>query len=148
MPGGGHGGGNHAAALSATVSDLKQHRIGLALGAFSAEAPRDEQPAALVDSLFTECWTYRGVSHHAGLLGLDGGDSLVPAFAVCEAKKTWTLRLHETLGRRGVAHLRLAEGYTATPTDLRGNPLGNALDARGTLPFTPYAVMSLRVARL
>ncbi|MEM7578164.1 MAG: glycoside hydrolase family 38 C-terminal domain-containing protein [Planctomycetota bacterium] len=154
MPGSTYGGGgNHSAASSDRVTDLQHHTIELALGAFAADAPRDQQPAALADTLFTEPWTYHGVPCDAGLLAVDpvnGGDSLIPAFAVPARKGTdpqgaWTLRLHETLGRRGTARLRLAPGRIATPTDLRGHDIGPPLSANGHFDFTPYAVMSFRI---
>ncbi|MEM8784039.1 MAG: glycoside hydrolase family 38 C-terminal domain-containing protein [Planctomycetota bacterium] len=151
MPGNGAGGGNHSAASSETISDLKRHTIRLALGAFAADAPRDRQPAALADALFTQPWAYRGTPCDAGLLGVenvDGGDTLVPAFAACAGQNAWTLRLHETLGRRGEARLRLADGWGATPTDLRGRPTGEPLDRHGRFAFTPYGVLSLRIGRV
>ncbi|MEM1099142.1 MAG: hypothetical protein AAGH92_10175, partial [Planctomycetota bacterium] len=102
----------------------------------------------LADMLFTGPWSYRGRPADAGLLGLDGGASLIPAHAACAGKKSWTLRLHETLGRRGGACLRLAEGWIATPTDLRGESIGPKLGDDGRFAFTPYAVLSFRIERV
>ncbi|MEM1444977.1 MAG: glycoside hydrolase family 38 C-terminal domain-containing protein [Planctomycetota bacterium] len=147
MPSSDHGGGNQSAGGSETITDLKPHTIRLALGAFAADAPREKQPAALADTLFTEPWSYSGSPCDAGLLGVDGGGSLIPGFAACGDKKAWTLRLHETLGRRGSANLRLAEGWTATPTDLRGQVRGDSLGKGGRFDFTPYAVLSFRIRR-
>ena len=81
----------------------------------------------------------------AGLLGIDGGDSLVPCWAKPSGDGAWTLRLHETLGRRGTAVLQLAADCRAAGVDLRGEPAGAIKDGRVT--FGPYEVLSVRIAR-
>ena len=56
----------------AAYSDLGRHRIALAFGRYSAEAPRDEQPAALADLLYAEPLP-ASATCACGFLGLDGG---------------------------------------------------------------------------
>jgi alpha-mannosidase len=131
-------------------SDIGRHLIRYAIGHFRADAPRIEQPAALADALYTPVVRYTGPAIATpGLLGIDGGDSLIPAWAKPEVDHAWTLRLHETLGRRGVAHLRLAGGWTASLVDLRGERAGEAEGAikEGSVAFGPYALVSVRISR-
>ena len=123
-------------------SDMGRHAIRLAVGGFSADAPRESQPATLADTLFTPPVAYSGRAVDAGLLGIDGGDSLIPAWAV-PGDGFWTLRLHETLGRRGVARLRLVEDRTATRVDLRGEKIGDVTN--GVIEFEPYQIVSVRI---
>ena len=59
------------------------------------------------------------------------------------ARGRWPLRLHETLGRRGAAQLRLAAGWTARRTDLLEKP--GALLREGRVPFRPYEIVSVIV---
>jgi alpha-mannosidase len=126
----------------ATYADLGRHRIRLAVGRFTPDAPRAEQPAALADLLFTPVLRYRGRPIEAGLRGVAGLASLVPAWAVPGESGRWTLRCHETMGGRGGLSLDLADGLAATPVDLRGEPADVAADA-----ISPYELRSFCVAR-
>jgi hypothetical protein len=54
------------------------------------------------------------------------------------------LRLNETLGRRGGARLRLADGWRATEVDLRAQPVGDGREL-AQLAYTPYALISVLV---
>ncbi|MEM7809554.1 MAG: glycoside hydrolase family 38 C-terminal domain-containing protein, partial [Planctomycetota bacterium] len=101
-------------------SDIGRHRVRLAVGRFDPASERHEQPAQLADLLFTPVLRTNGTPANAGLLGIDGVPSVTAAWAKPEPDG-WTLRLHETLGRRGTLTLRLADGVTATRTDLRGH---------------------------
>ncbi len=139
--------GSHPEPLRRTLapsrfSDLGMHRLALAIGRFSAAAPREEQPAALADLLFTPPVPYRGDTCSAGFLGLVGGESLQPAWAKPEADGCWVLRLHETLGRRGTVRVRAAPGWTVAREDLSGAALGRLTGGR--LAFRPYELISLR----
>ncbi|MEM6394246.1 MAG: glycoside hydrolase family 38 C-terminal domain-containing protein [Planctomycetota bacterium] len=120
--------------------DLGHHHIRLAVGRFSAQAPRAEQPAALTDLLYTPCLRYTGQPVSAGMLSLEAPASLVPAWAVPGDNGNWTLRLHETLGSRGPLGIRLAEGLTAQHVDLRDLPVDAPLDT-----VSPYQLRSLRI---
>lgn len=138
-----YGGSGHT-----PYSDIGRHVIRFAFGHYRADAPRPEQPAALAESLYAPPIRYTGREASAGLLGIDGGDSLIPAWARPEADNAWTLRLHETLGRRGVATLRLAEGWEASLVDLRGEPssVAGAIN-ESRVAFGPYALLSVRLSR-
>ncbi len=151
-------------------SDMGKHHIALALGRHDAGAPREEQASAVADGLFTAPVAYRGAAVDAGLLGIEGGDTLQPTWAkpadVVTGKGggraglgAWVLRLNETLGRRGRATLRLAPGWRATRVDLREQVLAGGLvthdnaSAMGgggagvEVAFTPYALISLLIER-
>ena len=114
----------------------------LAVGRFDPAAPRHEQPAALAETLFSPVLAYRGDPVSCGFLGLDGGDTLQPAWAQPEPKCAWVLRLHETMGRRGVARLRVAPGWKVTRVDLSGKANTGGSGAR--VSFRPYEIVSLR----
>lgn len=126
-------------------SDLGRQTIRFAVGRFDPVAPRAEQPAALAESLFTPPLPYNGAAASAGLLGLDGCPSLVPTWAKPEADASWTLRLNETLGRRGTATLRLAPGWSAKLINLKGDFIADVVD--GKLEVTPHALLSVRISR-
>ncbi|PTY07609.1 alpha-mannosidase [Opitutaceae bacterium EW11] len=126
-------------------SDQGHHRIRLALAAHDLGAPRREQPAALADLLFCEPLPCSGKGLTAGLLAIDGGESLIPAWAMPVAPGVWVLRLHETCGQRGYATMRLAEGWTATPCSLDGTPLRRSTTTR--VHFRPYEIVSLRISK-
>ncbi|MEM6561793.1 MAG: glycoside hydrolase family 38 C-terminal domain-containing protein, partial [Planctomycetota bacterium] len=127
---------------SGWFSDIGKHTIRLALGRFDAEAPRAETPAGLCGTFFAEPIQYHGKPVTAGLLGIDGGASLVPVWAR-PTDGGFVLRLNETLGRRGTAKLRLADGLAAEFVDLKGDSLGKC---DGTVPFTPYQLISVRIS--
>ncbi|BAM03293.1 alpha-mannosidase [Phycisphaera mikurensis] len=153
------GGGNDSAGTGPSVTDLGEHTIRLAFGPHADSAPRAEQPAALADRLFTPAVEAVGSAAHAGLLGVEGGESLVPAWAKPAADgdgdgaagaRGFTLRLHETLGRRGTATLMLADGFAAERVDLRGRRLGDAGGVDGPrvpIGFTAYQIVSLAIRR-
>lgn len=144
------GGGDDAAMRDLTptheFTDLGAHTLELALGLHHPTAPRHEQPAALADLLFTPTLAATGPALDCGLLALEGGESLVPAWAQPEGNHMWTLRLHETLGRRGFTRIHLAPGLIAEATDLLGQPFPDLYDpATATLTFRPYQIISLRI---
>ena len=125
-------------------SDLGRHVIRLAVGRWRSGAPREEMPAALAEALFQPAWACRGSGRNAGLLGLEGGDSLVPAWAKPVDDRRWLLRLHETMGRRGATALRLAPGWRARRAgilDRVGPQLGPVLR------FEPYQVLGVVLER-
>ncbi|MEM6332293.1 MAG: glycoside hydrolase family 38 C-terminal domain-containing protein [Planctomycetota bacterium] len=126
-----------------TYADLGTQRIRLAVGRFSAQAPRDQQPAALADLLFTPTLRYQGQPIDAGLRQIDAPESMVPAWAVPNAKRRdWTLRLHETLGGRGSVKLHLTTGLASENVDLRNTP-----DSANANDVTPYQLRSLRIRK-
>ena len=127
-------------------TDLGRHTIELALGFYDLAAPRAEQPAALVENLFTPPLAYRGAPISSAFRSLEGGETLIPHWAKPETRTRWTLRLHEVAGQRGTAKLALAPGWTARKMDLLGNNLSAALRG-GALNFDPYEIVSLQLSR-
>ncbi len=123
------------------LADLGRHEIKLAIGRYDTWAPREQHPAALAETLFTPLVPYRGLAVDGGLLGLSGALSLQPCWAKPLGRDRWLLRLHETLGRRGVAQLDLAPGWSARLTDLAEKP-GRRL-SNGQMTFRPYEVVSV-----
>lgn len=126
-------------------SDLGVHHIRIALGRFDPAATREETPAAWADRLFTPAIPYHGSAQTCGLINIEGGPSLHPSWAKPEADGEWTLRLHETLGRRGQLRLRLAEGYRATAVQLDGKP-SQTTNGNCSYAFTPYQILSFRIS--
>ncbi len=131
----------------AKFSDLGRHRIAMAIGRHDALAPRDEQPAALADTLFTSILDYRGKACSAGLLGLEGGESLQPVWAKPLGRGRWVLRLNETQGLRGAATLQLEPNWRARRVDLRERPIGAARGLR-RIVYGPYALISVIIERI
>lgn len=128
----------------AQFTDLGIHEINLAFGRFDPEACREEMPAALADSLYTQPMTYKGKPVQSGLVGIQGGASLVPAWAQPLDDNCWLLRLHETLGRRGEVRLQLAPGCSLWAIGA-GDTLGKKVSTRIT--FKPYQVLSYAIRR-
>ena len=128
------------------VSDLGRQVARLAIGRFRADAPRDEQPAALAETLFTAPVAYTGRPVDPPMLDLVGGDSLIPAWVKPMPDGAILLRLHETLGRRGSARLQVSDGRTARLADLRGQPIGKA-SSRLKIGFKPYQLLTCLIER-
>lgn len=125
-------------------SDLGTHHIRIALSLHDSALPREEQPAALAETLFTPCIPYQGDGLTAGFLGLKDGNSLQPCWAKPALDGSgWILRLHETLGQRGTAQLLLAEGYQASATDLQERE-GREVQS---IVFKPYELHSVRISK-
>lgn len=127
-------------------SDIGRQTIEIALACFDARAPMEEQPAALADTLFTPCQTYRGAALDCGLVAVENAPSLTPSWAEPEAGG-WMLRLHETLGRDGLARIRIAEGWTAEPVGLDSLSVGSPVTGVLELAFAQYKVLSVRFRR-
>jgi alpha-mannosidase len=125
-------------------TDQGRHTIHLALGRFDIGAPRDQQPAALADTLFTEPVVYRGQPVATAFRGLEGADTLIPTWAMPLDGRRWTLRMNEVHGLRGTTRVLLAPGWTARKTNLLDEPLGEPL-RDGVLEFAPYEIVSLRI---
>lgn len=142
--------GSHPEPLRRTLapnvlSDIGRHRIPIAVGAFDPGAPREEHPAALADLLFTPPLEYSGEALDCGFLGITGGDSLQPAWAMPCGPGKWTLRLHETLGRSGEAALHLKTGLKARRVDLSGKPTREKI-VGGRIRFSPYKVIGVEIS--
>jgi len=130
----------HAAA---NFSDIGRHVIRSAVGVYRADAPRDAQPAALADALFTPPVAYSGQPCSGGLLDVTGSPSVVPAWVKPLDDGACLVRLHETLGVQGRVRFELADGYGVNAADIHGAATG-PLDAN-ELAVGPYAVATVRV---
>lgn len=125
--------------VSPFFTDLGPQVIRIALGAFATSLPTEQHPAALADTLFTPPVSYRGSAVSAGLATVENAGSLIPAWAEPLGDGRWALRLHETLGARGVATVRAQEGWIAS--------FGGASGGEIAVAFTPYAILTVGFAR-
>lgn len=124
-------------------SDQGMHRIRYAVAAHTAATPREEQAAALADYLYTPL--YRSENEgNVGLLGMVGGESLIPAWSKPLGNGDWILRLHEVLGRSGRLQMKLADGWSAERTDLLEQP-GDPI--KDLLEFRAYEIVSVRLSK-
>lgn len=119
-------------------SDLGRHVIEIALGRYAADLPVAEQPAALADLLYTPCVPC-GAVVAAGLAGVGGLASVVPAWAEPLEGGAWALRLHETSGRRGRVKIEADEGWGERAADVYAQPL-----ERETDEARPYGLITRR----
>lgn len=131
-----------------TFSDLGAHTLRLALGHLGANAAREDHPAALAETLFAapvEISLPAG-SAPSRVPAIEGMPSLIPVWAAPWNPKSWVLRLHETLGRRGSAEIMPPPGWKvrringAFP-DSEGEPAGNRIEV------SPFAIISLELYR-
>jgi len=135
-------------------SDLGQHHIEYAISLVDAATPSEMQPANLADTLFIDPLPYKGKAISSVLESIDNASTLSATWAKPAATddeqspKTWTLRLNETMGSRGQAHLVLAKGATATPVDLKGEIIGKPLPKSKhgfKVDYEPYELLSLLI---
>ncbi|MFA7343505.1 MAG: glycoside hydrolase family 38 C-terminal domain-containing protein [Terrimicrobiaceae bacterium] len=125
-----------------SYSDIGAHHIRLAMGRYDITLPREAQPAAVAETLFTDPIPYRGEPIPSALGTIEGGETLVPCWAAPLPEGKWVLRLHEVAGRRGTIRLAPPPGWTLQKTDLGMRFLEN-LDEDNTLRFEPYQVASV-----
>ncbi len=132
-------------------TDLGRHVIRLAIGRHTLEAPRSEQAAARAETLFTLPLFHSGPALAAPAPLLEGGETLVPVWSRPLGNDRWVLRLHEVAGQAGQTRLSLPGGWTARKVDLLDRPLepeaAEPVTAEGTVPFRPYEIVSLLLAR-
>jgi alpha-mannosidase len=89
----------------------------------------------------------------SGLHSVEGAPSLVPAWADPLNHQTWVLRLHETLGRRGIAQLNIADGWKVKLTGMTaevpddGDPANPWCTDGLQLSYGPYQVLSVAFTR-
>jgi len=126
--------------------DRGRHLLRLALGRHRSVADGDRLPsAAAAEALFAPVIQQRGPLPTAPVQFIDAG-SLVPVWiSPCADGENCILRLHEVAGRRGIASIRARE---AVPVDLLEQATGptlTALDGIIHLPYTPDAIIGLRV---
>ncbi|MGZ0707715.1 alpha-mannosidase [Coraliomargarita sp. W4R53] len=127
-------------------SDLETHSFELILALGGAQLPRDEQPAALADIAFASPVLGKSqCKSQTGLLGINGGDSLIPAWIKpAEDGDGYLLRLHETRGFRGHARLKLAQGWKAEICSCLEHG-GTASQSAEYISFKPYSLHTIRI---
>jgi alpha-mannosidase len=122
-------------------SDQGRHVVRLAISLHTAQTPRSLLAPTLAETLFTAPLSYTGPATSAGMLDIDGLESVVPCWAKPAADGNgWVLRLHETMGRRGKIQLRLAEGLQAYRSDLSEKC---SVVAPRDVEVVPYELVSL-----
>ncbi|QDU70429.1 alpha-mannosidase [Mucisphaera calidilacus] len=125
-------------------ADLGRHHFRLAVGRFTADAVLEEQPAALADLLYAEPIEYRGGATEPVVYGVEGLSSVVPSWVKPEPGGGMTVRLQESLGRRGWVSLDLG-GRSWHLTDLAGTPVSEATTHPCAVEVKPYQIISVRV---
>jgi alpha-mannosidase len=132
--------------ITTRYSDLGRHKIHMAIVPSHANAPLDEQPAVLAETLFTPLMRYIGRSCQSPFRGLSGTDTLMPSWIQPCAPHQCVVRLHELVGQQGQAKLDLAAGWVAEKTNLLGEPQ-SATRASNNLPFAPFEIVSLLLTK-
>ena len=126
-------------------SDQGTHLIKLALAFHGPSQPRAHLEPAQAETLFTSPIACPTATVDAGLLAIEGGESLIPCWAKpADDGNGWILRLHETLGRRGKARLKLRDGIEGSRLTLAEDSAGTRI--KGALEFSPYELISVRIA--
>jgi alpha-mannosidase len=124
-------------------TDLGQHTIRLAVGAYDASGPGAELPAVLAETLYTPPLSCRSQGFSGPMPELSGAATLAPCWARPLEDGSWELRLHEIQGRHG--QLELAEAATpAARTTLDGRDHGQC---GPTIDFSPFEIVTLRFNR-
>jgi alpha-mannosidase len=144
----GHAWPKHLSRLKnlSTYSDMGKHRIHLALGRYDIDLPREQQPAAVAETLFTPPLAYQGKAVPSPISSISGGETLLPSWAMPVDGKSWVLRFNEVAGRRGKARIKAAPGWKIAVSDIHGKATAKAAPSL-TLPYTPYRILSLRFTK-
>ena len=111
------------------------------------DAPREEQAAALADTLFTEPVAYSGAAFGGAPFKLEGAETLIPAWVKpAEDGNGMILRLHETRGQCGAAKLTLADGWKGEICKMDETTIGK-LGGKGELAFRANQIVSVHLFR-
>jgi len=150
----GEEGGNASANTGQECSDLGKHTIHFAVGLYSAQSPREYLPAMLADTLYAPAIHTKAVPTNTGMLRLEGGDSLIPAWCKPQpsdsSESSYILRLHETLGRRGTAKLHLSHGFKSKAVDLNNHLIKELPENHEgfEIDFEPYQIISVLIYQI
>lgn len=127
-------------------SDIGQFLVRGAVTAHRGGLPRERQPAALAETLYQPVVEVPGAAAgESPFLGLEGGETLIPVWVQPNEDGSFTVRLNETMGRRGTCRVKLAKGAQARIVDLLGNPMPEISFEDTVLTFSPYALLGLKV---
>jgi alpha-mannosidase len=145
----GHGGGvpksNRRIVRPTPYADIGRHHIRLAVGRYDGGASREHFPTALAETLYAPVLAYKGRPMASPFTGLQGGESLHPAWARPVAKNRWHLRLHEVRGCAGRADLLLADGWVGRRAAMDGKSLAGARPLKA-IDFAPYEIVTIELA--
>jgi alpha-mannosidase len=124
-------------------TDIGAHSIRLAFGGYHGNLLRVQHPASLADTLFTDPVPYRGKAFSSAIESLEGGETLIPAWAMPVDADSWLLRLHEVGGQRGSIKIRAASGWKVSSCTATGQKMGSGKRAVD-LDCHPYQIVSVR----
>ncbi len=125
-------------------SDIGSHSIQCAIGRYAIGLPRERQPAALAETLYTVPVPYTGPAMASPIKKMEGGATLVPSWVKPVEGKGWILRLHEVAGQRGHVAIQFVEGVDVALTNI-GETLYQSVDTTAVFHFAPYQVLSVLV---
>lgn len=123
-------------------SDIGSHRLRFAFGRYHAGLGRAAHPASLAETLFTEPLSYRGKNWPSFLRGIEGGETLIPAWAQPLGDSFRLLRLHEVGGRRGQCLIEAAKGWMIARSDAWGKSAGK-FRKQLAAKFEPHQIVSV-----
>jgi alpha-mannosidase len=132
-------------------SDLGAHRVRLGVGRLTAEAPREAYPAALAETLFAEPLAVAPSTRPPMEICpvIEGMPSLTPVWAAPIGAGRWTLRLNETMGRRGLVRLIPPAGWGMKVLErAEPGPADKPLPTTGVLTVKPFDLISLELFRV
>ncbi|GHC01551.1 alpha-mannosidase [Cerasicoccus arenae] len=128
--------------IDSPYSDIGKHHIRLALGRYSADLPRERQPACLADTLYTEPLFYKGAAIESAVLSIEGGESLTPCWVKPLANEGYVLRLHEVAGQRGQLRMKVRPGWRMALSQIGET---TSEPCNGIISFFPYQVVSVQI---
>ena len=123
-------------------SDIGKQTIQLAIGRYDLTLPRERQPAALAETLFTPPLAYQGNQMTSPLGKISGGETLIPCWAVPDGKTSWLLRFHEVAGQRGSVNIQATEDWSVAESCFDGSPKGRVEGNR--FSYEPYQILTVR----
>jgi alpha-mannosidase len=123
-------------------TDLGRHFIRLAFGRYHTSLAREEHPASLADTLFTEPVAYSGRPAASPIESMQGAETVIPGWAQPLDRESWVLRLHEVAGQPGTLSLNTADGWVAARCDASGETSEKGR-TKLTLEVKPYEIASV-----
>lgn len=132
--------------IPSVYSDIGKHGIQLAVGRYDLTLPRERQPAAVAETLFTPPIAYRGKGLPSPVHSIQGGETLLPCWAVPAGETSWVLRCHEVSGQRGSVKIQPANDWSVAKAGFDGSRNSTSV-AGHCFEYEPYQVLSIRFQR-
>ncbi len=129
--------------MPSPYSDIGKQTIQLAIGRYDLTLPRERQPAALAETVFTPPITYQGEEIISPIGKISGGETLIPCWAVPAGKKSWLLRFHEVAGQRGSVNIQAAKDWLVTESCFDGSQ-GRGRLSGNCFSYEPYQILTIR----